>query len=409
MTTKPDSRFFSQVAEMLLQAREHVARQVNSAMVLTYFEIGRMIVEEEQKGKERAGYGDELLKGLSEYLTAEFGRGFSATNLRQMRLFYQQYSIQQTLSAKSYDTENSDIEGVGRIIRQTPSAESYKYDLQSLNTPTEGLSPIPQTPSGELTDDGASIRQTPSDQLRKYATAPRKFTLSWSHYLILMRIDDPDELGFYEIESAESNWSVRELKRQVDSALYQRLVLSRDKAEVKRLAQEGQQLRTAKDVIKDPLVLEFLGFPEHSLFSETELEQGLIDKLEHFLMELGKGFTFVARQKRISFEERHFYIDLVFYNRILRCFVIIDLKIGDLTHQDIGQMQMYVNYYDRFMRLEDENRTIGIILSKHKNDALVEITLPEDNKQIFASKYKTVLPSKEELKQLIKRDWQPNN
>jgi predicted nuclease of restriction endonuclease-like (RecB) superfamily len=405
MTAKPDSRFFSQVAEMLLQAREQVARQVNSVMVLTYFEIGRMIVEEEQKGKERAGYGEELLKGLSEYLTAEFGRGYSMTNLHQMRTFYQVYSFPQTVSEESSDrpiaipqtlSEELEIDESGKS--QTVSGESF---------------PILQTPSEESGDDGVSIQQTPSaesknrigqtvsDQLRKSETASRKFTLSWSHYLILMRIDDPDERGFYEIESAESNWSVRELKRQVDSALYQRLVLSRDREEVKRLAQEGQQLRTAKDVIKDPLVLEFLGFPEHSTFSESELEQGIIDRLEYFLMELGKGFTFVARQKRISFEERHFYIDLVFYNRILRCFVIIDLKIGDLTHQDIGQMQMYVNYYDRFMRLEDENRTIGIILSQHKSNALVEITLPEGNNQIFASKYKTVLPSKEDFIKLI--------
>jgi predicted nuclease of restriction endonuclease-like (RecB) superfamily len=362
MTTKPDSRFFSQVAELLRQAHSHVARQVNSAMVLTYFEIGRMIVEEEQKGEERAGYGEQLLIGLSDFLTKEFGKGFSSTNLRQMRGFYQQYSIQQTLSAKSEDD----------IIQQTASAES----------------------------DG-EIGQTISDQLRKSETLSRKFSLSWSHYLILMRIDDPDERSFYEIESADGNWSVRELKRQVDSALYQRLVLSRDKESVKRLAKEGLQLRTPKDVLKDPLVLEFLGFPEKSTFSESQLEQGLIDKLEHFLLELGKGFTFVARQKRISFEERHFYIDLVFYNRILRCFVIIDLKIGDLTHQDIGQMQMYVNYYDRFMRLEDENKTIGIILSQYKSDALVEITLPEGNNQIYASKYKTVLPSKEEFRKLI--------
>jgi len=247
------------------------------------------------------------------------------------------------------------------------------------------------------------IGQTASDQLRKPQALSRKFNLSWSHYLILMRIDDADERSFYEIESGENNWSVRELKRQTDSALYQRIALSRDKEGVKRLAREGQQLLSPRDALKDPYVLEFLGFPEKSRYSESELEQGLIDKLEHFLLELGKGFTFVARQQRISFEERHFYIDLVFYNRMLRCFVLVDLKIGDLTHQDLGQIQMYVNYYDRFMRLEDENKTIGIIMSQHKSDALVEITLPEGNDRIYASKYKTVLPSKEELKQLIQQ------
>ena len=384
MTTTPDSRFFSQVAELLRQAHSHVARQVNSAMVLTYFEIGRMIVEEEQKGEERAGYGEQLMEGLSEYLTKEFGRGFSLTNLKQMRTFYLQYSIGQTLSDQS--------DGSLKVL---PSGSSPILQAASEEL---GIVPKQQTASAESKNQ---IGQTLSDLSKKPQTVSGKFTLSWSHYLILMRIDDPDERSFYEIESADGNWSVRELKRQVDSALYQRLVLSRDKESVKRLAKDGLQLRTPKDVLKDPLVLEFLGFPEKSTFSESQLEQGLIDKLEHFLLELGKGFTFVARQKRISFEERHFYIDLVFYNRILRCFVIIDLKIGDLTHQDIGQMQMYVNYYDRFMRLEDENKTIGIILSQYKSDALVEITLPEGDNQIYASKYKTVLPSKEEFKKLI--------
>lgn len=264
--------------------------------------------------------------------------------------------------------------------------------------------PILQTPSAEFENGGVSIRQEPSDQLRKPQSASRKFTLSWSHYLILMRLDDSDERKFYEIECSENSWSVRELKRQTDSAFYQRLALSRDKDGIGRLAIEGQQLISPRDALKYPYILEFLGFPEKSNYSESDLEQGLIDKLEHFLLELGKGFTCVARQKRISFEERQFYINLVFYNRLLRCFVLVDLKIGDLSHQNIGQMQMYVNFYDRYMREEDENKTIGIILCQHKSDALVEITLPEGNKQIYASKYKTVLPSKEELKKLIQKE-----
>ena len=227
------------------------------------------------------------------------------------------------------------------------------------------------------------------------------FQLSWSHYLKLIRIDDENERKFYEIEAVENNWSLRELRRQCDSALFQRLVLSRGKKGIKQLSEKGQVIEKPKETLKDPYILEFVGLSENYKYSETELEQKLIDKLEHFLLELGKGFTFVSRQKRITFDEKHFRIDLVFYNRILKSFVLIDLKIGELRHQDIGQIQMYVNYYDRFVKLEDENKTIGIILCQDKSETLVEITLPENNEQIFASKYQTVLPSKEEFKRLI--------
>lgn len=227
------------------------------------------------------------------------------------------------------------------------------------------------------------------------------FNLSWSHYLKLMRISDLNERKFYEIEAYKNNWSLRELQRQFDSALYTRLSLSKNKEEILQLSEKGQIFEKPKDLVKDPYVLEFLGLAEKSSYSEDDLESGLIDKLEHFLLELGTGFTFVARQNRITFDEKHFKIDLVFYNRILKCFVLIDLKIGELKHQDIGQMQMYVNYYDREKRLQDENKTIGIILCQDKSEALVEYTLPEDNEQIFASKYQTVLPTKEELKKLL--------
>jgi len=217
----------------------------------------------------------------------------------------------------------------------------------------------------------------------------------------LMRIDDENERKFYEIESFRNNWSLRELNRQYDSALFTRLALSKDKNEILQLSLKGQIIEKPQDAIKDPYVLEFIGLPENTNYSESELEQKIIDKLEHFLLELGNGFTFVARQNRISFDEKHFRVDLVFYNRILKCFVLIDLKIGELKHQDIGQMQMYVNYYDRKVKLEDENNTIGIILCQNKSEAVVEFTLPENNQQIFASKYLTVLPSKETLIKLI--------
>ena len=239
---------------------------------------------------------------------------------------------------------------------------------------------------------------------QKSETVSRKFELSWSHYIFLTRIENIDERNFYEIESIENSWSLRELKRQFDSGLFERLKLSSDKQKVKELSLNGQVIQTAQDLIKDPYILEFVGLPELSSYSESELEQKLIDKLEHFLLELGKGFTFVARQKRITIDEKHFKVDLVFYNRLLKSFVVIDLKIGELKHQDIGQMMMYVNYFDRFEKTDDENSTIGIILCKDKSKALVELTLPKDNNQIYASKYLTVLPNKEEFKKLLEEE-----
>lgn len=351
MTNKSlNTKFFAQIVDLLQSARNKVVRTVNQTMVTTYFEIGRMIVEEEQNGKDRAEYGKSLLKDLSSVLTSEFGKGFSTTNLKQMRQFYFAYSI-----------------------GQTPS-DVFKGKSETLSRVSE-----------------KAIQQTVSVE----------FKLSWSHYLKLMRIDDKNERKFYEIETYNNNWSVRELERQFDTALYTRLALSRDKDKIKELSERGLVLEKPKDAIKDPYILEFIGLPEYSSYSESDLEQELINKLEHFLLELGNGFTFVARQKRISFDEKHFKIDLVFYNRILKCFVLVDLKIGELRHQDLGQMQMYVNYYDREVRLEDENKTIGIVLCKDKNKSVVEYTLPENNEQIFASKYQTILPGKEELKLLI--------
>jgi predicted nuclease of restriction endonuclease-like (RecB) superfamily len=348
-----------QVVELLQNARHQVLRTVNSTMVYTYFEIGRIIVEEEQSGKDRAEYGKKILKGLSDELKKEFGKGFSTDNLENMRKFYLAYSISESLT---------------RILQITNSP--------SLMTNSESV---------KLEE----IQTTKTQSLISF------FKLTWTHYVFLMRIEDEKERRFYEIESEKYNWSVRELKRQYDSALYTRLVLSRDKEGVLKLSEQGQIIEKPKDIIKDPYILEFLGLPELHQYSESELEEEIINKLENFLLELGHGFTFVARQKRITFDDKHFRIDLVFYNRILKSFVLIDLKIGELKHQDLGQMQMYVNYYDREKRLEDENKTIGIVLCQNKSNLVVEYTLPENNEQIFASKYKTVLPSKEDLIKLI--------
>ncbi|MFK7032658.1 PDDEXK nuclease domain-containing protein [Flavobacterium oreochromis] len=347
-----EGTFFQEVIAIVKNSQQHILRSVNQTLVLTYFEIGRRIVEQEQKGENRAEYGKYLIQSLSEKLTNEFGKGFSVRNLEQMRKFYQTYTIPQSLTA---EFENQNYETLSRIF--------------GVDTKTQTLS--------------------------------AEFKLSWSHYILLSSIDDKLERNFYEIESVKYNWSVRELKRQYNSALFTRLSLSRNKEEVLKLAQVGQIIEKPKDLIKDPYILEFLGLPEKAQYSEEDLETEIIDKLESFLMELGHGFTFVARQKRITFDDKHFYIDLVFYNRILKCFVLIDLKIGELKHQDLGQMQMYVNYYDREIRLEDENQTIGIILCQNKSDLLVEYSLPKENEQIFASKYKTVLPTVEEFKKII--------
>ncbi|WP_294707171.1 PDDEXK nuclease domain-containing protein [uncultured Fusobacterium sp.] len=263
--------------------------------------------------------------------------------------------------------------------------------------------------SKKLTKEfGKGFSERNLEQMRKFylaysipQTLSAEFRLSWSHYLILMRMENLDERNFYEIEAIENNWSLRELRRQIDSALYERLVLSRDKEKVKSLALKGQIIEKPEDIVKDPYILEFLGLEEQNSYSENRLETEIINNLEKFLLELGKGFTFVGRQVRFTFDEKHFRVDLVFYNRLLKCFVLIDLKIGEVTHQDLGQMQMYVNYYDRYVKLDDENKTIGIIICRDKNDTLVKMTLPEDNQQIFASRYMTVLPSKEEFKKIV--------
>lgn len=298
-----EEKFYEQVIQLFKNAKSSVTAAVNMTMVYSYYEAGRMIVEEEQNGKERAEYGKYILKELSVRLTEKLGKGFSYDNLKLMRKFYIEFSKDQ--------------------IRETVFPQSEN---------------LPKTKEG------------------------RKFYLSWSHYLVLMRIKNIDERHFYEIETYKNQWSKRELARQYSSSLYERLALSRNKDEVMKLALEGQIIEKPEDIFKDPYVLEFTGLPELAVYSESELETRIIDNLQKFLLELGRGFTYVGRQVRFTFEEEHYRVDLVFYNRLLRCFVLFDLKIGQLKHQDIGQMQMYVNYYDRKIKLEDENPTIGDML-----------------------------------------------
>ena len=354
----------AELRELICTARHLAARSVNRVQVLTNFEIGRRIVEFEQQGKRRAEYGKNLLKKLSNELTAEFGRGFSEDNLSLMRRFYLVYGeqISETVSRKLFSPTKSQALSDFLQKSETVSRKSIETD--------------------------------------KDFDALRMFTLSWSHYVFLIGIKNADERSFYEIEATEQNWSLRELKRQYQSGLYERLALSRDKESVRKLAKEGQVVTNPEDLLKEPYVLEFLGLEKKERYSESDLETAVIDKIEHFLLELGKGFLFEARQKRFTFDEEHFFIDLVFYNRILRCYVLIDLKIGKLTHQDLGQMQMYVNYFDRFVKRDDENPAVGIILCKQKNKALVEITLPQEA-NIHAREYQLYLPDKEQLRRKL--------
>ncbi len=349
------------IRELILAARKTIARGVDLVQVRTNYEIGHYIVEHEQLGERRARYGKELLKTLAERLTDEFGRGFSKSNLEYMRRFFLLYQdrvpIGQTISGQSSDTPWADTE----------------------------------------------IAQSATGQLGIIPLRTHPFQLSWTHYVVLIGLKNSDERRFYEIEAANQNWTVPELKRQVASGLYERLALSRDKRGVRRLAQKGQVVAKAEDILKEPYVLEFLGLEERTRYSESDLEQAIINQLERFLLELGKGFLFEARQKRFTFDEDHFFVDLVFYNRLLRCYVLIDLKLDKLTHQDLGQMQMYTNYYDRHVKLPRENSTIGILLCKRKKDAIVELTLPKDA-NIHAREYQLYLPGKEELKQKL-NEW----
>jgi predicted nuclease of restriction endonuclease-like (RecB) superfamily len=366
------------VKELIQAGRRVAATTVNSMQVITNFEIGRMIVEHEQQGAHRAEYGKKVLKVLSARLNPEFGRGFSERNIEYMRKFYLIWKdrvppISQMASAKLQNAGKSQMAS-GQLVPKKS-----------------------QIASGQSQDIPVHIAQTPSAQL---AVA---FPLSWSQYVFLLGIGDTAERQFYEIEAAQNSWTLPELKRQFDASLYERLALSRDKDEVRRLALEGQIVDAPKDLLKEPYVLEFLGLEEKAKYSESDLEAAIIDKLERFLLELGKGFLFEARQKRFTFDEDHFFVDLVFYNRLLRCYVLIDLKIGKLTHQDLGQMQMYVNYFDRYVKQAAEQSTIGIILCKKKRDALVELTLPKDA-GIHAKEYQLYLPSKEDLKKRL-MEW----
>ena len=366
LANRREEALFERVGEIIEAARGRVARTVNSAMVHAYWLIGREIVEVEQHGKERAGYGEELMNRLAERLAARYGKGFGPRTLRRVRLFYLTFPK-------------------GSALLPDPStADKWTASVSKSNAP--------QIRTALLSKSSATFES---------AIFPPH--LGWTHYLVLMRVENPTARAFYEIETARESWASRELERQVTSLLFERLAKSRDKEKVLALARKGHEVVVPRDVIKEPFVLEFLDLPERHTWLERDLEQAIIDRLEDFLLELGKGFCFVARQKRLSLDGDHFYVDLVFYNRLLRCFVLVDLKLGKLTHEDLGQMMMYVNWYDRFQRAAHEQPTVGIVLCSDKNDAVVKITLPEDNMQILAARYQHYLPTEEELRAEVTR------
>jgi len=362
-----ETDFYKQVADLLSAARQYAKNQIDSTITLTYYEVGRMIVEREQHGEKRAKYGANLIKGLSEYLTNQYGKGFSVVNLQNIRKFYQVYSpeIQQSPTVKLKTTDTS---GTTEQKQQSLIVISDYFEKSHL--------PI-----------------NPFTSVQKKQPMPDLFNLTWTHYQILMRIKNDAARRFYEIEAANGQWTVRQLQRQVGSSLYERLALSRDKDKVKTLANKGQTVENPRDIFKSPYIFEFTGLEERSSYSETQLENALIDNMQKFLLELGKGFLFEARQQRFTFDEDSFYIDLVLYNRLLRCYVIIDLKIGKLKHQDLGQMQMYVNYFDRYIKQDFEKPTIGILICEDSKNKIVELTLPKDA-NIYASEYSLYLPDK---------------
>ncbi|WP_437898223.1 PDDEXK nuclease domain-containing protein [Sorangium sp. So ce124] len=348
-----EAQLYERIAGILDAARSRVARTINSAMVHAYWLIGREIVEIEQRGAARADYGKRLLETVARKLTTRFGRGMGVATLRRARSFYLAFPA------------GSALPGLGDRIRSTALIESGS-------------------------DAKGSPELFPS-------------SLSWSHYLVLLRMTRPEARSFYEIEAARESWSVRELERQIAALAFERLTRGKRPEQVRELSRAGQQVSAPGDVLKDPFVLEFVDLRESPSAQERDLEQAIIDRLEDFLLELGKGFCFVARQKRVTLDGDHFYVDLVFYNRLLRCFVLVDLKLGKLTHQDLGQMQMYVHYFDRFQRVEHEAKTIGIVLCSDKNDAMVRITLPDDER-IVAARYQLYLPTEEELRAELERE-----
>jgi predicted nuclease of restriction endonuclease-like (RecB) superfamily len=388
---------YERIRQILESARKNMARTVNTTQVVANWLIGREIVEEEQKGEKRAVYGEQLIAELSEKLRRDYGTGYSIQNLKYIRQFYLTYPRL---------VGNTEI---GHALRSQSTGEKVeaREKFHALRGKTDVVD-IPGAPPRKLTVLNAPPLLEIGHALRSQSWQPGRLhpNLSWTHYRTLLRVDKLEARFFYEIEAIQNNWSARELERQINSLLYERLALSKDKKGLMRLAKKGQEIQRPLDVFKDPIVMEFLGLPASPKLVESELEQALINNLQAFLLELGKGFAFVSRQERITLDGDHFYIDLVFYHTVLKCFVLIDLKVGKLAHQDLGQIQLYVNYYDRERRTEGDNPTLGLILCTDKNDAVVRYTLgPDQEKKIFSSRYKLFLPTEAELQAELRREF----
>lgn len=357
---------FDRVVSILEQARSNVVRSINNNMVIAYWLIGREIVREVQGGEERAAYGKQVIEQLSARLTEKYGRGFSTTNLRYFRTFYTVYS--------------------DRIpeIRHIGCGEFREAEKR-------------HTQSGVL--DAMEMAVKSSDARRGFSP-----NLGWSHYRALMTVEHQNERLFYEIEAEKESWEAKHLERQIHTFLFARLLKSRDKAGVMELASRGQEVTSPADTIKNPYIFDFLGLPDSEAYHESDMERVIIDNIQSFLLELGKGFAFVGRQKRLQFDDQYFYVDLVFYNCILKCYLLVDLKIGELTHQDIGQLDSYVRMFDDKYLAEGDNPTIGLILCAKKNETIARYSVINDSNQLFASKYMLFLPTEEELRQEIERE-----
>jgi len=349
---------FERVAGILESGRGRALRTINHETVLAYWLIGREIVQALQGGEARAQYGNALIADLSKRLTGHYGAGFSAANLKNFRQFYQAYSDRAV-----------------SISHPSGSQLAASDELKPISYPAGSESPLSFHPN-----------------------------LSWSHYRALMRVENNAARQFYETEAVRSNWSRRDLERQIGSLFYERLLASTDKTAMLEGVRNGAMPLNPLDMLKDPYVLEFLDLPSVPQLQEKQLEQAIIDKLQHFLLELGRGFSFVARQKRMRFVDKDFYVDLVFYNYLLKCFVLIDLKIGELSHQDIGQMDGYVRMYEAHAKVEGDNPTIGLILCSEKNAAVARYSVLNDSQQLFAAKYQFTLPSEDELQREILRE-----
>lgn len=388
------ANLYGRIREILEAARTGVARTVNTTQVVANWLIGREIVEEEQRGKRRAGYGEALIRDLSKRLTADYGRGFSADNLFWFRRLFLQYPV--LLRLNKFDAP-----------RQISAAASIIDAVRQLSpqTSSSGHGPIPHSWRGKSSPNLLPPGILHASRGESWQPGRLHSDLSWTHYRTLLRVEKPEARSFYELEAIQNNWSARELERQINSLLFERLALSKDKKGLLRLAEKGQEIQGPLDVFKDPVVIEFLGLPESHRLVESKLEEALITNLQAFLLELGKGFAFIARQERITLDGDHFYIDLVFYHTVLKCYVLIDLLVGKLTHEDIGQLQLYVNYYDQERRTPGDNPTLGLILCTDKNDAVVKYTLgPHQQRKIFASRYKLHLPTEAELRAEIRRE-----